>query len=173
MLLLETVALLNEGPIVEQKDYERQGGIEVFGTAGDLTIFATSWMVAEAIVAKNKLADQGFDIGVVSISDLKAPLPSHVREIIGRSGNVMVADNDWRYCGFGAELASQIYETHFDILRKPIMRLGFEDTHCPTARNLENEFYCDANDIIEAVNGMFGADYEKVDEITFQPRKQV
>ena len=121
-------------------------------------------MVAEAIVAKNKLADQGFDIGVVSISDLKAPLPSHVREIIGRSGNVMVADNDWRYCGFGAELASQIYETHFDILRKPIMRLGFEDTHCPTARNLENEFYCDANDIIEAVNGMFGADYEKVDE---------
>ena len=60
-------------------------------------------------------------------------------------------------------MASQIYENHFSKLKKPVVRLGFEDTHCPTARNLENEFYCDANNIISAVSTMFGESYEKVD----------
>ena len=54
-------------------------------------------------------------------------------------------------------------QIHFSKLKKPVVRLGFEDTHCPTARNLENEFYCDANNIISAVSTMFGESYEKVD----------
>ena len=153
----------NEGEIIDEQEYEKQNGIEIFGEAEDLTIIATSWMVAEANVAKNKLSEQGLSVGVVSVSDLKAPLPDEVGDLIGKSGRVLVADNDWRYCGYGAELASQIYENHFSKLKKPVVRLGFEDTHCPTARNLENEFYCDANNIISAVSTMFGKSYEKVD----------
>lgn len=153
----------NEGEILDEKEYEKQNGVEVYGDARDLVMFATSWMVAEANVAKNKLAEQGISAAVVSISDLKAPLPSEVGELIGRSGRVLVADNDWQYCGFGAELASQIHEKHFSKLRMPVARLGFKDTHCPTARDLENEFYCDANDIISCVSEMFGQHFEMLD----------
>ena len=120
-------------------------------------------MVAEANVVKNKLAEEGFSVGVVSVSDLKAPLPKEVGDLISKSGRVLVADNDWRYCGYGAELASQIYEQHFSKLKHPIVRLGFEDTHCPTARVLENEFYCDANDIISSINENFKFSFGKVD----------
>jgi pyruvate dehydrogenase E1 component beta subunit len=153
----------NKGEILDEQIYEKQNGIEVFGEAHDLTIFATSWMVAEANVAKNKLSEQGLSVGVVSVSDLKAPLPDKVGELVEKSGRVLVADNDWRYCGFGAELASQIHENYFSKLKQPVVRLGFKDTHCPTARNLENAFYCDANDIINAIGEMFGERYEKVD----------
>lgn len=154
----------NEGEILDEQEYEKQNGVEIFGEGNDVTIIATSWMVAEANVAKNKLSTQGISVGVVSVSDLKATLPDHVGDLIGRSGRVIVADNDWRYCGYGAELANQVYENHFSKLKAPVVRLGFEDTHCPTARNLENAFYCDANDIIDAVSAMFGNRFDTIDQ---------
>jgi len=153
----------NEGEIINVEEYEAQQGIEIFGEAKDITILATSWMVAEANVAKNKLAEQGLSVGIVSVSDLKKPLPEKVGELISRSGRVIVADNDWRYCGFGAELSSQIHENYFSKLKYPVVRLGFKDTHCPTARNLENEFYCDANDIIDTISSIFGKAFNKVE----------
>ena len=152
----------NEGIIENELEYKKRNGIEIFGEANDLTIIATSWMVAEANVVKNKLAAEGFSVGVVSVSDLKAPLPKEVGNLISKSGRVLVADNDWRYCGYGAELASQIYEQYFSKLKYPVVRLGFEDTHCPTARVLENAFYCDANDIITSINENFKFSFEKV-----------
>lgn len=152
-----------EGEIVDEYEYEGHGGLEILGEGNDLTIIATSWMVVEANIAKEKLAEQGLSVAVISVPDLKAPLTVSLGSVIGRSGRVLVADNDWRYCGFGAELANQIYEMHFAKLIQPIVRLGFKDTHCPTARVMENAFYCNANDIINEVGQMFRTDYEKVE----------
>ena len=59
---------------MDAHEYDKQNGIEIFGDGNDLIIFATSWMVVEANVAKNKLAQQGLNVSVVSVTDLKSPL---------------------------------------------------------------------------------------------------
>ena len=44
----------------------------------------------------------------------------------------------------------------FDKLKKPINRIGFAFTPCPTVRSLENEFYPNAVNIIHSVEELLG-----------------
>ena len=72
-------------------------------------------------------------------------------ESVQKTGQCIVADNDWVHCGFSAEVATRIYESCMSTLKSPIERIGFAPTHCPCARPLENVFYPNAINIIRAV----------------------
>ena len=69
-----------------------------------------------------------------------------------------MADYDWTFCGFGAEVAAQVSEACFGDLKSPVKRLGFAHTPCPTTRPLENLFYPSAITIIRTVEKMLGLD---------------
>jgi pyruvate dehydrogenase E1 component beta subunit len=67
-----------------------------------------------------------------------------------------VADFDWGFCGFGAELAALICHRCFGFLERPVERLGFAHVPCPTTRPLENLFYPSAITIIRTAEKMLG-----------------
>ena len=77
---------------------------------------------------------------------------------VKKTGRVVVADYDWVFCGFSAEIAALIAERCFHHLKGPVKRLGFAHTPCPTTRPLENKFYPDAIDIIRTVEGQLSLD---------------
>jgi pyruvate dehydrogenase E1 component beta subunit len=70
---------------------------------------------------------------------------------VEKTGHCLIVDNDWIHCGFSAEIAARIAEKCFGKLKSPISRLGFEHTHCPCARHLEDAFYPNAADIVKAI----------------------
>jgi pyruvate/2-oxoglutarate/acetoin dehydrogenase E1 component len=118
----------------------------------DLTIVATSWMNVEAFKAAEILsAKQGVDVEIVDPRTI-APLDEDI--IVGsvdKTGHCIVADNDWAFCGFSAEVAALVSEKCFGRLDSPVQRIGFAHTPCPTVRSLENEFYPNAVNIIRMV----------------------
>ncbi|MFN0118243.1 MAG: alpha-ketoacid dehydrogenase subunit beta [Elusimicrobiota bacterium] len=122
----------------------------------DLTVVTTSWMSIEAIKAAEVLAKRGIKLEVI---DIRGVAPFQVEKIVAsvqKTKHCIVADYDWVFSGFSAEVASQIHDKCFGVLKKPVRRLGFAHVPCPTTRPLENKFYSSAVDIIKTTEELLG-----------------
>lgn len=130
------------------------GQPEVRRTGKDLTILCTSWMNVEALKAAEILAKRNIQAEIIDVRTI-APLQEKILvESVMKTRHCIVADYDWSFCGFGAELAALISHRCFGVLQKPIERLGFTHVPCPTTRPLENHFYPSAPHIIRAAERM-------------------
>ena len=122
----------------------------------DLTVVATSWMVIEALKAAQVLAKQGVALEVVDVRTLTPLNDKPILDSVRKTKTCLVADYDWTFSGFSAELAARIGEACFGILKHPVKRLGFAPVPCPTTRPLENEFYPSAKTIVRTVEQLLG-----------------
>lgn len=118
----------------------------------DFTIVASSWMVIEAMMAAKILKEEHhLSIDVI---DLRTATPSDYSIIytsVKKTKHCIVADNDWQFCGLGAEISSKIYENCMHHLSHSIIRIGFKHSPCPTTRILEDHFYPNAKDIVREI----------------------
>jgi pyruvate/2-oxoglutarate/acetoin dehydrogenase E1 component len=122
----------------------------------DLTLVSTSWMTVEALHAADVLAKRGLDVEVV---DVRGVAPLHLAPILAsvrKTGHCIIADYDWTFCGFSAELDAQISHEAFGALKRPVERVGFAHAPCPTTRPLENLYYPSAKSIIQAAETLLG-----------------
>ncbi|TSC88511.1 MAG: pyruvate dehydrogenase E1 component subunit beta [Microgenomates group bacterium Gr01-1014_7] len=126
-----------------------KGQILKIGT--DITIIATSYSVVSAVQAAKVLEKQGVSVEVVDPRSIFPLDENLIIKSVEKTGHCIIADYDWTFCGFSAELATRIYEKLSHKLKSEVMRLGFAPTHCPSTRPLENEFYTDSIDLIRAV----------------------
>lgn len=126
----------------------------------DVTIVATSWMNVEANFAADILEKHGISVEIIdprtispfgNDNNSKGNNESLIIDSVKKTGLCLVADNDWLNCGFSSEVATRVSDKCFDYLEKPLSRIGFANTPCPTARHLENEFYPNAKNIIKKV----------------------
>jgi len=130
------------------------GKAHVLRQGKDISIVTTSWMAVEAMQAADILARTGIQAEVIDVRSI-APLDSEtILQSVRKTGRCIVADYDWVFCGFGAELAAQISHDCFKTLKAPVERLGFEHVPCPTTRPLENLFYPSAEQIVRASEKM-------------------
>ncbi len=124
----------------------------------DLTVITTSWMTVEAVKAAEVLARRGIELEVIDARTV-APLDTEpLIESVRKTRRCLVADYDWSYCGFGAEVAAGISAACFGRLAEPVERLGFAPVPCPTTRPLENLYYPSAVQIIRAAERLLRAE---------------
>lgn len=123
----------------------------------DVTVVATSWMNIEAARAAEVLQKHhGVSLEVIDPRTIQPLDLDAVETSVTKTGRLIVADYDWTFCGFAAEVAAAATERCFSSLKKPPVRLGFAHAPCPTTRPLENAFYPDAVSIIRAAEGLLG-----------------
>lgn len=139
----------------------------------DITVVATSYMNVEALKAAEILERHGVKVEIIDPRTI-APLDdTPIVESVKKTGQCIVADYDWIFCGFSAELAARISEKCFGYLKSPVVRLGFAQSPCPCTRPLENYFYDNAKDIVRAVElklGLPGIDLSKEEFYTYENR---
>jgi len=135
---------------VEEKPYKLPIGFaEVLREGTDLTVIGVSWMTVEALKAAEVLErHHGVSLEVVDVVSLSPLDIFTLAKSVIKTKRCIVADNDWWFCGYGSEIAATLQDTCFGILKAPIKRIGWAMSPCPTARHLENAFYCNAIDII-------------------------
>lgn len=132
-------------------------GAQVMRSGTDTTILATSWMTVEATQAADILQrHHGLAAEVIDARSITEFDVETVAASVARTGRLVIADNDWLYCGFSAEAATQVYDRLHGRLKAPVARVGFAASHCPCTRPLENEFYQNAAQIVRAVERSFG-----------------
>jgi len=137
------------------------GRAKVLNEGDDITIVATSWMNIEALKAAEIMAKRGVGVEVIDPVSVCPLEEEPILESVMKTGHCVVADNDWVYCGFSAEVAAIVGEKCFGSLKSPVARIGFAQTPCPTVRHLEQEFYPNAVNIVRAIEAKL--DLEQAD----------
>lgn len=131
------------------------GKARILRSGKDITIVATSWMNVEALKAAEILARRSIDVEII---DPRTIVPLDEKAIIRsveKTRRCIVADYDWGFCGFSAEIAARVSQECFGRLRAPVGRIHFAQTPCPCTRPLEISFYPGAEAIIRAVESQF------------------
>jgi pyruvate dehydrogenase E1 component beta subunit len=123
----------------------------------DISLICTSWMTIEALKAAEVLAKHGIQCEVVDVRSISPFDAETVVESVRKTGRCLVADYDWVFSGFGAEIAAQVSEACFPSLREPVKRVGFAWSPCPTTRPLESRFFPGAQEIIRAAEKLLGS----------------
>ncbi|MCR4324878.1 MAG: alpha-ketoacid dehydrogenase subunit beta [Candidatus Curtissbacteria bacterium] len=146
--------------VVDKVDDENKlvplGKANVLRRGGDITIVATSYMNVEAIHAANILKKRGISAEVVDARSIYPFDSETILKSVEKTGHVIVADYDWTFCGFSAEVAAIISEKSFSSLKSPVKRLGFAFAPAPCTRPLENLFYPNAEVIVRSVEEKLG-----------------
>ncbi len=101
----------------------RAGGSEVLAEGRDATIIACGVMVAEALRAADRAADEGLSVGVIDAYSLKPIDAEAVLEAARRSGAIVTAEEHSVIGGLGAAVAEVVGA----VWPVPVVRIGLQD----------------------------------------------
>ena len=153
VIVLEHRWLYDISGEVPETDYTIPiGKADIVRKGKDITVIAVSWMNVEAVKAADILQQkQGIEVEIVDPRTICPLDEDTIISSVKKTGHCIIADYDWLFCGFSAEIAALVSEHCFHELKGPVSRLGFAHTPCPTTRPLENKFYPNAIDIIQMI----------------------
>jgi len=124
------------------------GKAQILREGTDVSLIGYSRMTQINLGAAEKLAAEGISAEVVDVRSL-APLDrTTIYNSVRKTHRAIVVHEDWRFGGFGGELAASIGEDCFDDLDAPVLRCAGLNVPTPYARVLELECIPDENDVI-------------------------
>jgi len=79
-----------------------------------------------------------------------------IAESVKRTSRLVIASDDVKRGGVGAEISASIIETCFDYLDAPINRVACPDTPIPFSPQLEQQYMPNADRVVQAVETVLG-----------------
>lgn len=148
----EKLLYMSNGNVDEKEYIVPFGKAKVIREGSDVTVVAYGYMVTRAVIAANKLHDEGIEIELIDPRTLNPFDIGTIIDSVKKTHKVIIAHQACKTCGAGAEIAARITENGFDYLEKPIERIAAIDA--PIAYNMKLEYTALPNedDIYHAVN---------------------
>ncbi len=117
-----------------------------------LTVVAYGLMVHYALEAAERVADEGIDCEVVDLRSLRPLDRETLLGSVRKTGKCLVAYEDNRFGGYGAEIAAIVAEEAFDYLDGPVSRIAGPDSPAmPYNHILEDWFMLNPAKIADAI----------------------
>ena len=145
-----------KGPVPDEEYTVPIGEASVKKKGEDITIVAVSRMVNESLAAAKKLEADGISAEVVDLRSLQPFDLETIAESVKRTARLLIASDDVKRGGIGAEISASVTENCFDYLDAPIMRVACPDTPIPFSPQLEQEYMPNADRVVQAVRGVLG-----------------
>ena len=123
------------------------GQAKVVVKGADVTIVAISHMVLEAYRAAKLLEEEGISVELIDPRTINPLDRETIFTSVEKTGRLIVADPDWKFTGFGAEIIAQCVEEKLSCLKCAPVRVAYPDRLCPTSWALSNHFYPGAKQI--------------------------
>ena len=152
VLIMENEMIYGEKGEVPEEEYLIEigkGDIKRKGT--DVTICAHLRQVYFALEAADILAKEGISCEIVDPRTIKPLDIDLIAESVRKTKRLVVCEEGHQFCGFGAEVASQIHEMCFDELDHPVVRVSQGEQPLPYAKNLEAASFPGVQDIVAGV----------------------
>lgn len=122
----------------------------------DLTIITYGALVQRSLVAaRNAEQQQGINAEVIDLRTLAPYDWERVAASVKRTGKAIVAHEDTRTHGFGAEVAARISEELFEYLDAPVRRVAALDTFVAYAPQLEDAILPQVEDVYRAITELY------------------
>ncbi|MER9390421.1 pyruvate dehydrogenase complex E1 component subunit beta [Mesorhizobium sp. M0435] len=127
------------------------GKADVKRRGKDVTLIAIAGAILPTMEAVDALAEEGISVEVIDPRTLKPLDFEAIKVSIAKSRRLVIVENAHCVCNVGSEIAAVIAEEAFDLLKRPILRLGAPDIHVPFSPALEKDFFPTKEHIIAAV----------------------
>lgn len=121
----------------------------------DVTIASYSMMLHKSMAAAERLASDGIEAEVIDLRTLVPLDKEAILASVRKTKRFVVAEDDYKTAGVGAELAALVAEEAFDYLDAPIKRVATPDVHVPFSPALENYIIPTEEKIIAVVKSLF------------------
>ncbi len=117
----------------------------------DVTIVTFGALVQRSLVASRQTALDGIETEVLDLRSLSPYDWEAIAESVRKTGRVIVAHEDSRSWGYGAEIAARIAEELFEHLDAPVRRIGALDTFVGYSPVLEDAILPQVSSVAAAV----------------------
>jgi acetoin:2,6-dichlorophenolindophenol oxidoreductase subunit beta len=140
-----------KGELPEEEHIIPLGKAEVKREGKDVTIITWSRQVLFALEAAVELEKDGIEVEVIDLRTL-VPLDwEAIKKSVSKTHNVVIVQEGYKRSGYAGEIAAQIMEELFDELDSPVERVAGLNTVAPFSPPLEDAFFPNASDIVQAV----------------------
>ncbi len=117
----------------------------------DATVVTYGAVVQKALLAAQKLAEEGMSVEVIDLRSLNPFDWETIAASVCKTSRVLVAQEDCLSWGYGAEIAARIAEELFSELDAPVKRVGALDTFVAYHPKLEKAILPQTSDIEDAM----------------------
>lgn len=122
----------------------------------DLTIVTYGALVQRSLVAaKNAEQQQGINAEVIDLRTLAPYDWETIAASVRKTNKLVVAHEDSRTHGFGAEVAARVSEELFEYLDAPVRRVAALDTFVAYAPQLEDAILPQSDDVYRAITELY------------------
>ena len=127
------------------------GKARVMREGTDVSIITYGAVVHRAEVAAAELARDGVSVEIIDLRTLSPYDWDAIAATVRKTNRVIVAYEDTRSWGYGAEIAARIADELFDELDAPVRRVAATDTFCAYQPLLEDVILPQSENIVRAV----------------------
>jgi pyruvate/2-oxoglutarate/acetoin dehydrogenase E1 component len=143
-----------KGEVPEGEQVVPLGVANTVKPGSDVTLVGLSITVGHCLTAAQELAAAGIDAEVI---DLRCLVPLDARSVlesVGRTGRLVIVEENPGQLGWGAAIAAIVAEEAFGELRAPIRRVSGGNIPWPVARAMEAEVDVNAARVVAAAQGL-------------------
>jgi 2-oxoisovalerate dehydrogenase E1 component len=130
------------------------GKAKVVRQGSDVSIITYGALVHRAELAAAELAHEGVSAEVLDLRSLSPYDWDAIASSVAKTSRALVAYEDWRTWGYGAEIAARISEELFDQLDAPVRRVAATDTFCAYSPVLEDAILPQKSDIVRVARDL-------------------
>jgi 2-oxoisovalerate dehydrogenase E1 component len=140
-----------------KSQYPPDGFLIPFGKAKqvregkDISIITFGALVQRSVVAAKQAEQQGTSVEVIDLRTLAPYDWEAIVRSVKKTGKVIVAHEDSRSFGYGAEIAARISDELFEYLDAPVRRVAALDTFVAYAPQLEDVILPQVEDVAKAI----------------------
>jgi 2-oxoisovalerate dehydrogenase E1 component len=130
------------------------GKARIVREGADVSIITYGAVVHRAEVAAAELARSGISAEIIDLRSLSPYDWEAIATTVQKTNRVIVAYEDTRSWGYGAEIAARIADELFYELDGPVRRVAATDTFCAYQPKLEDAILPQTEDIVRAVQDL-------------------
>jgi 2-oxoisovalerate dehydrogenase E1 component len=130
------------------------GKARVVREGRDVSIITYGAVVHRSEVAAAELAREGISVEIIDLRSLSPYDWEAIAASVSKTNRVIVAYEDSRSWGYGAEIAARIADELFDELDAPVRRVAATDTFCAYHPTLEDAILPQSGDIARAARDL-------------------
>ncbi|MBN1992362.1 MAG: alpha-ketoacid dehydrogenase subunit beta [Anaerolineae bacterium] len=125
---------------------------QILRPGSDFTLVGNSYSTQLCLNAAHALAQQGISCEVIDLRVINPLIFDEVVTSVNKTGHLAVIDGGWRACGLAGEVIAGLAERISpNTLKAAPVRITLPDAPAPTSKTLEEIYYPQTENIIDAV----------------------
>jgi 2-oxoisovalerate dehydrogenase E1 component len=117
----------------------------------DLTVVTYGALVQRSYLAAQEAAEQGIETELLDLRTLNPVDLESIAASVAKTGRVIMAHEDTKFCGYGGEIAAWIAEECFTSLDAPVKRVAALDTMVAYSPICEDYILPQKDDVLQAI----------------------